>query len=52
MKEVVVAIIKPSEINGEIVNEFIKGVKQEANVQKIKIEDKDVNSLIDGVIKK
>ena len=51
MEEVVVAVIKNTETQYEIVEGYIKGVKQKANVQKVKVEDKDINTLIEEVEK-
>jgi len=50
---VVVAVIKPNEIQGEKTEDgYVKGIEQINEIKKIKVEDKDVNTLIEEAMRK
>jgi poly(3-hydroxyalkanoate) synthetase len=50
---VVVAVIKPDELQGKKTeNGYIKGIEQTIEIQKVRVEDKDVNTLIEEAMRK
>jgi hypothetical protein len=50
---VVVAVIKPDELQGEKTEDgYVKGVVQTDEIKKVRVEDKDVNTLIEEAMRK